>query len=46
MHCIIFNLLYSKCHRINPNRGGSCIDSPDLIKNKKAATNSINKKDN
>ena len=24
------------CHKINPNRGGSYIDSPDWIKNKKA----------
>ena len=22
-------LLYYKCHKVNPNRGGSCIDSPD-----------------
>ena len=27
--------LYYKCHKINPNRGGSYKDSPDLIKNKK-----------
>ena len=26
-------LLYYKCHRINPNRGGSYINSPDWIKN-------------
>ena len=26
-------LLY--CHKINPNRSGSYIDSPDWIKNKK-----------
>ena len=37
-------LLYYKCHKINPNRGGSYIDSPDWIKNKKATTNPINKK--
>ena len=45
----VFNyvqLLYYKCHKINPNRGGSYIDSPDWIKNKKAAINPINKKDN
>ena len=30
----------------NPNCGGSHIDSPDWIKNKKAAMNLINKKDN
>ena len=40
------HLLYYKCHEINPNRGESYIDSPDWIKNKKAATNPINKKDN
>ena len=28
-------LLYYKCHKINPNRSGSYIDSPDWIKNKK-----------
>ena len=39
-------LLYYKCHKINPNRGGSYIDSPDLIKNKKVTINPINKKDN
>ena len=22
-------LLYYKCHKINTNRGGSCVDSPD-----------------
>ena len=40
------HLLYYKCHKINPNRGGSYIDSPDWIKNKKATINPINKKDN
>ena len=39
-------LLYYICHKINLNRGGSYIDSPDWIKNKKATTNPINKKDN
>ena len=29
------DLLYYKCHKINPNCGGSYIDSPDWIKNKK-----------
>ena len=29
------HLLYYKCHKINPNRGGSYIDSPDWIKSKK-----------
>ena len=40
------HLLYYKCHKINPNRGGSYIDSPDYIKNKKATINPINIKDN
>ena len=38
-------LLYYKCHKINPHRGGSYIDSPDWIKNKKATINPINKRD-
>ena len=37
-------LLYYKCHKINSNRGGSYIDSPDWIKNKKGTINPINKK--
>ena len=32
--------------KIYPNRGGSYSDSPDCIKNQKATTNPINKKDN
>ena len=45
---IIFDcLFYYKCHKINPNCGGSYIDSPDWIKNKKATIiNPINKNDN
>ena len=39
-------LLYYKCHKINFNCGGSDIDSPDWMKNKKATINHINKKDN
>ena len=39
-------LLYYKCHKINPNCGGSYIGSPDWIKNKKTTINSIDKKDN
>ena len=39
-----FNLLYYKCHEINPNCGGSNIDSPDWIKNKKATVYPIKKK--
>ena len=38
-------LLYYKCHKINFNCGGSYIDSPDWMKNKKAPINPINKKD-
>ena len=41
----VFNyvqLLHYKCHKVNPNRGGSYIDSPDWIKNKKATINLIN----
>ena len=30
------HLLYYKCHKINPNRVGSYIVSPDWMKNKKA----------
>ena len=39
------HLLYYKYHKINPNHGGSYIDSPDWIKNKKKTINPINKKD-
>ena len=39
-------LLHHKCHKINLNRGGSYIDSPDWTKYKIATINSINKKDN
>ena len=28
-------LLYYECHKINPNRGGSYINSPDWIKKQK-----------
>ena len=38
------NLLYYRCYKINPNRGGLYIDSPDWIINKKATVNSINRK--
>ena len=36
--------MYYKYYKINPNRDGSYIDSPDWIKNKKATINPINKK--
>ena len=36
-------LLYYKFHKISLNRGGSYIDSPDWIKNKKATINPKNK---
>ena len=32
-------LMYYKCHEENFKRGGSCIDSPDWMKNKKATIN-------
>ena len=38
------HLLYYICHKINPNCGGSCIDSPGWIKSQKATINPINKK--
>ena len=31
---VYVQLLYYKCHKINLNRGGSYIDSPELTKNK------------
>ena len=34
------NLLCYKCHKINSNRGGSYLDSPDWIKNKKNSNES------
>lgn len=34
------------CHKINLDRRGSYIDSPDWRKTKKAKINPINKKDN
>ena len=39
-------LLYYKCCEMNANRGGSYIDFPDWIKNKRATLNPIYKKDN
>ena len=38
--------MFYKCHKINQNCGGSYIDSPDWIWNKKSIINPINKKDN
>ena len=38
------HLLYCKYHKINPNRSGLYIDSPDLTKNKKITTTPNNKK--
>ena len=40
------HLLYQKCHKINPKRSGSYIDSSGWIKNKKATINPIDKKEN
>ena len=45
----VFNyvhLLYYKYHKINPNRGGSYIDSNDWIKNKNSNNKSHQQKDN
>ena len=39
-------LSYYKCHQINLNHGRVYVNSPDLIKKKKAAINPINKNDN
>ena len=38
-------LMYYKCHRVNFIRGGSYIDSPDCIKQKKATINPKNTND-
>ena len=38
------HLLYCKCPKINTNHGGSYIDSPHWIKNKRATINLTNKK--
>ena len=38
-------LSYCKCHKINPNWGGSYKDSSDWIKNKKASINPIHNDD-
>ena len=40
------HLLYYNGHKLDPNRGTSCIDSSDWIKNKKMTINPIDKKDN
>ena len=45
----VFNsvhLLYYECHTVNPNCGGSYIDSLDWIKYKKETINLIHKKGN
>ena len=45
----VFNyvhLFYYKYHKIDPNRGGSHIDSPDWIKYKRTTINVTNKKNN
>ena len=39
------HLLYYKCHTVNPNCGGSYIDCPDWIKNKKSNNKSHQNKD-
>ena len=40
------HLLNYKCREINPNCGGSYIDSPHWMKNKKVTISLINSKDN
>ena len=42
---VCINLLFYKCHKINFKRGGSYIDSPDWIKEKKATMNPKNDDD-
>ena len=44
--CDYVQLLYYKCHKVNPNRGATYIDSLDWIKIKKVTINPITKKDN
>ena len=39
------NLLYHELYKINLNRGGSYIDSPELLKNKKTTINPKNNDD-
>ena len=39
------NLLYYKCQKASFKRGGSYIDSPDWVKDKKAAINLVNRND-
>ena len=38
-------LMYDKCHKVNFKRDGSCINSPDWIKNKKTTINPKSKDD-
>ena len=35
------DVLHYKCHKVKLNHGGSYIDSPDWMKNKKATINLI-----
>ena len=42
-YCV--DLLYYRLHKVSLNRGGSYIDSPEFIKNKKSAINLQNKDD-
>ena len=39
-------IMYYRCHKINPNPGGSYIDSLNWLKNENATINPIIKKDN
>ena len=38
-------MMYYKCHKVNFRRGGSCTDSPNSIKKKKATANLKNTDD-
>ena len=44
--CDYVQLLYYKCHKVNPSRGATYIDSLDWIKIKKVTIKPITKKDN
>ena len=38
------HFIYYKCNKVNFKQGGSYIDSPDWMKNKKSTINPVNKK--
>ena len=43
--CVLVQLMYYQCHKVNFKRGGLHIDSPDQIKIEKATINPKNKDD-